>query len=119
MLAAANAFWILFLLPIPGLHQEQQKLFFETPSEEALKKLESQGVARNVVTQFLQNINGSYKTGNHINFIMQECDDRFREGNLTREVFAACAVFTISYTKHLQQVIDENLQPLSVITSGK
>lgn len=48
---------------------------------------------------------------------MQECDDRFRQGNLTKEVFAACAVFTISYTKHLEQVFDENLQPMSVIKS--
>ena len=80
--------------------------------------MESAGIRRDGVTLFLRNINGSYETENHIYLILNECDNRFKEGNLTKEVFAACATFTLSYTKHIQQIFDENLQPISVIISN-
>lgn len=50
--------------------------------------------------------------------LMQECDNRFGVGELTNETFAACATFTLSYNKHIQQIFDENLQPISVIISN-
>jgi hypothetical protein len=94
-----------------------EKGVFSPPSEQSLKNMESRGISRDVVTLFLRNINGSFQTGLYTNYILNNCSDRFADGTLTNESFAACATFTLSYKKHLEQVTEENLQPLNVILS--
>ena len=118
----ANAFWLLLLLPTYlnwRTSQYEQRLLFVAPSEETLQKLESNGVTREQVTQFLQAINGTYRITEEINTNLYDCDNRFRVGNLTNNEFVACADFVLSYTKHDAQILADNAAPLSVINSSR
>jgi hypothetical protein len=91
------------------------QVVFLPPSEETLKKLESNGITRDEVAQLNQFLNASFAKEKDLIKNIYYCDRLFETGNMTHNMFVACSTLVKSNAYHQEQTVDENEGPLSII----